>query len=455
VKYQKPISITHMMTRHIIFTSLVTISLNIYSQHVPAPYEVGKWSGFRAAAINYTFDDGCPNQFNIAIPLFNEFDYKLTLFTVTNWVGNWPALQSAALSGHEVASHTVSHPNFGSITLEQQETELKNSKEIIESHIPDIKCITMAYPYCAAGSDTLLSKYYLSARGCQGFIEPKTPGSYYNISSVMCGNLGSVNTLADFKSRFSGAANSNGWCVFLFHGIDDDGGYSPITSAELRRSVEYLSARKSKFWVTSFANATLYSKERDAVNVIETSATDSSMMLQVTDTLPDSVFNFPLTLRCPLPEDWPSADVTQDSVAVPMRIVLVDTTVYLTFDVVPDAGDVIISKNLTPVIPEVDTIPGDDVDPPVSVSQPGLQETDFKAVYNRGLLIISLSGINSSDLSVCIYDIRGIMLMSKKINYCSDSKISVDLTSKALTKGIYFVYLSDGKNFWSNKFIVS
>ena len=262
----EPISI-YMKARHVIFSALLAISPYVYSQSVPAPYEAGKWAGFRAAAINYTFDDGCPNQFNIAIPLFNEFGFNLTLFTVTNWVGNWPALQSAAASGHEVASHTVSHPNFGSITLEQQELELKNSKEIIESHITDKKCITMAYPYCATGTDTLCSKYYHSARGCQGFIEPKTPGAYLNISSVICGNLGAVNTLADFKSRFTSAANSNGWCVFLFHGIDDDGGYSPVTSGELRRSVEYLSVRKSKFWVTTFANATLYSKERNAVNV--------------------------------------------------------------------------------------------------------------------------------------------------------------------------------------------
>ena len=443
-----------MKTRHIVFSSLAAISLNVYTQQVPAPYEVGKWSGFRAAAINYTFDDGCPNQFNIAIPLFDEFGFNLTLFTVTNWVGNWPALQSAAANGHEVASHTVTHADFRNITLEQQEAELKNSKEIIESHIPDKKCITMAYPYCATGADTICSKYYLSARGCQGFIEPKTPGSYFNVSSIVCGNLGSVKTLADFKTRFSGAANTNGWCVFLFHGIDDDGGYSPITSGELRRSVEYLNARKSKFWVTTFANATLYTKERDAVDVVETSVTDSSMTLQVTDTLPDSLFNFPLSLRCPLPENWPSADVLQDSVAVPMRIVLVDTTVYLTFDVVPDAGDVIISRNLTSVNPEVDTIPGDNVDPPSGISQAGLPDKIIKAIYDQGTLIISLDEIKSSDFIIYIYDMRGIMLMSRKQKHSGKHTLSIDLSSEGLRNGMYLVYLSDGINAWSQKFLV-
>ncbi|MBN2275960.1 MAG: polysaccharide deacetylase family protein [Bacteroidales bacterium] len=438
----------------IIFSILYLFSLSIYSQQVQDPYEVGIWPGFRTAAINYTFDDGCSNQFKTAIPLFDEFGFNLTLFTVTNWVGNWAALESAAANGHEVASHTVTHADFRNITLEQQETELKNSREIIESHIPDNKCITMAYPYCATGADTICSKYYLSARGCQGFVEPKTPGSYFNISSVICGNLGDINTLQDFKLRFTDAANKNGWCVFLIHGIDDDGGYSPITSGELRRSVEYLSVRKSKFWVTTFASATLYSRERDAVNVIETMVTDSSMTLQVTDTLPDLVYNFPLTLRCPLPADWPSANVTQDSVTVPKRIVLVDTTVYLNFDVVPDAGNVIISKNLTPVTPEADTIPGDDVDPPSDIRQTSINNSAIQAVYDKGTLIIALNDIISSNLMIYIYDTRGIMLMSKKQKSSGDNTISIAIASDNLCNGVYYVYLSDGKNTWSQKFLV-
>jgi hypothetical protein len=32
---------------------------------VPAPYEIGTWQGFRAAAITYTFDDSCYNQCSI------------------------------------------------------------------------------------------------------------------------------------------------------------------------------------------------------------------------------------------------------------------------------------------------------------------------------------------------------------------------------------------------------
>ena len=86
------------------------------SQSIESPYEVGTWQGFRSAAVTYTFDDNCPNQLLIAVPMFDEFDFKLTLFTVTNpswgWAANWNGLQNADSEGHEIASHTVTHNSF-------------------------------------------------------------------------------------------------------------------------------------------------------------------------------------------------------------------------------------------------------------------------------------------------------------------------------------------------------
>jgi oligosaccharide reducing-end xylanase len=438
--------------RILLICGITLISNQVFSQTIPAPYEVATWPGFRAGAISYTFDDGCSNQLKIAVPLFDKYEFKLTLFTVTNWVSDWPGLKSAAANGHEVASHTVTHPNFGSITLQQQTTELKNSKDAIESHIADRKCISMAYPYCATGNDSVCGKYYISARGCQGFIEPKTPGSYFNVSSIGAGNLSSLNTLSDFKSKFASVAKTNGWCVFLFHGIDSDGGYSPIASSELRRSIEYLSVRKGKFWVTTFLNATLYSKERDAVKVTEASVTDLSIKLQVTDTLPDSIYNFPLTLRRPLPTSWPSANATQNGVDVPIRIVLLDSVVYLTFDVVPDAGEVKLTRNLTPVTPEVDTIPADNIDP-LGIQQPSKADSNIRAVFTNGKLLISLSNIANRNLNVSLYDVSGITLFSQKADYISENEISVDIKN-AFKSGVYFVSIFDGKNSWSKKIVI-
>jgi len=436
------------------------IECNIcYSQAVASPYEVGTWHGFRQTAINYTFDDGCSNQFAIAIPLFNQHDFDLTLFTVIDWGPDWTTMQSVAAQGHEIASHTLSHANFSTITSDQQRAELKDSKSTIESHITGQPCITMAYPYCATGVDSICSKYYIAARGCQGFIESATPGSFMNISSIICGSLGSVKTVRDFKARFESAAAAKGWCVFLLHGIDDDGGYSPVLSPVLTGSIEYLSIRRSKFWVTTFKNAALYAMERNAVTVTETLNTDTMMTLQVSDTLADSIFNHPLTLRRPLPENWPSADVTQNNTSVPTRIVQVDTMVYLMFDVVPDGGEVKLSKNINAVIPEIDTLPPDNDTIPQTyiphhdeMDSSGKEGPEIMIIHNT--LIVEMTVSAEMKLVITLYDLIGRSQYTQMASIGMEGRISINLPERFNNPGVYIVSVSDGNDTWSKKISV-
>lgn len=298
--------------------------------------EVATWPGFCSAAISYTFDDGCSNQFAKAIPLFNEYNYKLTLFTVIDWASDWDALKAVAAQGHEVASHTVTHANLGGLALDKQTNEYKNAKDAIDAKIPDHTWQTFAYPYCATGDKSLCEQYYIAARGCQGFIEGSTPKDIMNISSLICGNLGSVKTQADFEKKFSDAKASQGWCVLLLHGVDDDGGYSPLPSTTLKSSLAYLDAHRDIYWVATFGDAVRYVKERDTVTV--TSSGDHAML--ITDKLDNAIYNLPLTLRAPLPQGWTAAYVYQDGHAVKSSIVEVDSQKYMMFEAVPDQGEV-------------------------------------------------------------------------------------------------------------------
>jgi len=198
----------------IVLLIVLLISDNCYSQTVMGPYEVGTWQGFRSAAISYTFDDNCSNQLALAVPMFNESGFTLTLFTVTEWSPNWTGLQSAASHGHEIASHTMTHASLNSISDSLQTIELNNSQKSIDAHIAGQKCVSIAYPNCNVGNISLVKQYYLAARGCSGIIESKTPSNFMNISSIICGSLGSVKTGADFRSRANTASSSGGWCVY-------------------------------------------------------------------------------------------------------------------------------------------------------------------------------------------------------------------------------------------------
>lgn len=332
-------------SRAILFCAVVLLAgEGGYGRGRNPTYEVGMWPGFRQAAVTYTFDDGCSNQFDIALPLFDEFGFQMTLFTVTSWAPDWTVLQAVAAEGHEVASHTVTHASLSGMSLENQTAELKDSKEAIESHLPGHPCFTLAYPYCVPSSPGLTAQYYIAARHCQGSLEPSTPRDFHQISSIICGSLGTVKTANDFQTRFQSAANLQGWCVFLIHGIDNDGGYSPLSSAVLRASLEYLSTHTGTFWVATFGDAVRYIRERNAVAVKELSSQGARLTLQVKDGLDNAIYNLPVTLRRPLPAGWSAANVSQNGRTIPATPVMVNSLTYVMFDVVPDAGEVILSK---------------------------------------------------------------------------------------------------------------
>lgn len=318
-----------------------TITLSAAAQNVDSSYELATWSNFRDAAISYTFDDGCSGQFAKAIPMFNEFGYHLTLFTVNNWATeNWSKLAKASEQGHEVASHTVNHPSLTDCSLEVQRAEMTNSRKEIDEKITNTKCVTIAYPMCRVADYSLVKENFVTARGCQGYIEGPTPKDIYNISSVICGNVGPITTAIHLNDKINDAIKINGWCVFLFHGVDDDGGYSPFSSAEMHSNLEYVQTIDSKIWVATFREASLYFMERDNAVLKEVSAAKNKIALTLSDTLDNAIYNYPLSFRRTLPAGWKYAKVLQNGKPVDYEMVKIDGTNKIQFNVIPDAGDI-------------------------------------------------------------------------------------------------------------------
>lgn len=318
---------------------------------VAAPYEIGTWEGFRLAAVTYTFDDNVPNQYSIAVPMFHAAGFKMTLFTVVNyWTGfTWSMAQTASSYGDEIASHTMTHPNsLATISATQLTNELALSQSNINYRITNERCVTLAYPYCVAPNETVVAQYYIAARGCSGSLAPSTPPDFMNISSIVLGSAGPYTTGDSVIGLANGATNSHSWCVYLIHSIDVNDDYSPLSSAALQASVNYFSTNQTKFWVETFGNVVRYIRERNASSVMETANFGNSITLQVTNNLNNLIFNYPITLRRPVPAGWPAVAVSQNGQPAVAKLVTINSTNYVMFDVVPNGGDVVLSKTVLP-----------------------------------------------------------------------------------------------------------
>ncbi|MGI4863360.1 MAG: polysaccharide deacetylase family protein [Janthinobacterium lividum] len=324
--------------------ALLGSSATLRAQVNPA-YEVATWRGFKPAAVTYTLDDNTSNQLPVAIPLFDQYNFKTTLFTVTSWGPNWAGLRTASTNGHEVTSHTVTHPSLNTLTVAQQVTELQQSQATIKANVPTAKCETVAYPNCVLGDVPTIQASYIAGRICSGQIMPATPPDFYNLSAIITGTTGSVQTAANFNAKVDAAKTAKGWCVFLTHGINSDGGYSPTQSTELAAHLAYMNTNSADFWVGTFSEVVKYIKERNAVAVAETTVNADQLRVTVSHTLTSTVYNVPVTLRRVLPAIWPNAKLTLGGVAVPSTITTVSGVRYIVFDAVPNQGDITLAKD--------------------------------------------------------------------------------------------------------------
>lgn len=342
----------HLFFKAVPSVVLAFAGLEGFAGTVSPPYQIGTWEGFRPAAVSYTFDDDLTNQYYKAVPMFNALGFKLTLFTVTTWVpgGSWAPILTAESYGHEIGSHTLTHPDLSMATAAQVSNEVINSQIIINANVPGQSCVTLAYPDCnPPANKSIVSSHYIAARGCSGQLVPSTPPDFMNISSFVCGQLGLANSQT-MDAQAAAAVPQNAWCVFLIHALDNESGYSPLPSASLLGSLQYMSANQNKFWVETFGHVVRYIRERNAASVTEISNTAGSITAQVTDNLDDSIYNFPITLRRPLPAGWPGAAVSQNGLPVASMITNVNFTNYVMFDAVPDAGNVTISMVAAPIL---------------------------------------------------------------------------------------------------------
>ena len=108
-----------------------------------------------------TFDDGYASQYQAAQEL-NTRGMKATWFLATNWIDGtetqaaggflestpltWTQVQQMHTWGHDVQSHTASHPNLTTVTSTQVASEFTTSKARIEAQVTGVTVRHLAYP---------------------------------------------------------------------------------------------------------------------------------------------------------------------------------------------------------------------------------------------------------------------------------------------------------------------
>lgn len=345
------------------------------------PREIGDadlclWHDDKVAALSLGVDDNNAGD----IPWWKEqaalYDFKVTWFVITGRVdcnratGYWKDFRELSALGHGVESHTVTHyhiqdAGWGSNqwigyakskardAVQTEPTDIPagtaweyaESKAQIEKNIPGKMVGAVAYP---GGSNSvkctdphLAAKYYRMARAANGentanainYMAVGAQSNWHFGDPALHGG-GNLNNVLD-PNLYRGMYY-RGWLVLFTHQIIREGPYANLP--RLQQTFDFIKANRNDLWVGLFAEVGRYGQERDTATLKVESPGPDKITFLLTDEMDDSYFNFPLTVKVRIPDDWKEVTARQADKPVEAKIIQHEGAAYALVQTVPDAG---------------------------------------------------------------------------------------------------------------------
>ncbi len=320
-------------------------------ERVEARVTICPWKGNKAAAVSFTFDDAVPNQIKYHVPLLEARGFRGTFFVHVDAIrrgqrDNWEPWAELVKRGHEIGSHTISHPRLPELSGEQAERELAESKRIIGERVGVVP-LTLAYTFAQHDDEVrrLTAKYYISARAGDVWVSPPTPRDLYAVPSFV---PVTKTPASEMNAWVDAALETGGWVVEMIHGIEGQG-WQPLPKQRYEEHFDYVYSLGSRLWVAPYVEVVKYVSERESAEMETREIGQGKIVLRLRDGLDDETYEEALTLRLEVPREWSMAEVGQgDSEKKTVRCVEEDDARVVYFDAVPDRGDIVVSSAGSP-----------------------------------------------------------------------------------------------------------
>lgn len=416
-------NILNQLTRSFLCLIFV-ITINTFAK--AQNYSIANWPQDKKAAVALTFDDGTKEHFTVVVPELNTRGIKGTFFVSCDLIKDPTIMENAIKSGHEIGDHTKSHPNLTLLDSMAAENEINSCKTEIESRLKN-KTNSFAYPLSKYNSTiiNIVKRNHLGARS-EGPINynynfAQTEDDYYKINATLMGKWISVN---DFTNSLNKVTNGGGLLTFIYHSIEPDSSFSPISQDIFKQQLDSLTSRKN-IWTTTFSDAIIYHRQKNTAIIQEVSNNKDSLVLSLTDNLSNEIFQKPLTLKILIPSGTLFISAKQNGKDLPIT----NSNGVAIFDAIPDGGNIILLKDI-------------DINATSIFAATTINNEIIKDIFPNPAENIIHIELNSSKLSgAALYevsDIYGKMVKSSgsNNNFSENHHLKVDISD--LDNGIYF-----------------
>ncbi len=267
---------------------------------------------------------------------------------------SWEEYKSYAAQGHEISSHTVTHPRLAALDEVNMLYELEQSKADLLKFIGPESIFTAEGPYGTENERVMeyAHKIYpaLRNRMPEEWLEEinraskMTPGE--STKEYVQWQRGPI-TRIDINQMKSWVdtvmTHDNNWLVLVFHGIENLG-WEPKTTSELVEYFTYMKANEQDLWIETFRDVTKYLRERKATEV-STKVEGDQITISLDSDLDSEIYSVPLTLKTYIPTTWTSAQVSQSNDIQSLEIQKDEKGNYVEYNIKPGGGAILKEEN--------------------------------------------------------------------------------------------------------------
>jgi peptidoglycan/xylan/chitin deacetylase (PgdA/CDA1 family) len=232
----------------------------------------------------------------------------------------WKQLKKYQSEGYEFGSHTISHPYVSILDSVNIMYELKKSKLELQNHLGKQAVFSAEIPFGISNHRAI--KYglriYEALRNLmpEPYLTEINRGDSHNPTHsdkdyVQWQRGPLTNTpMKEMKSWVNTAlSKDNIWLVLVIHGVEGIG-WEPLSKKELQEYFSYIKSKEKNIWIATFKDVTKYMRERESA-AVRAKKKDSSIIVNLSDSLNDPRYNLPLTLKTYVSPRWNIAKVRQ------------------------------------------------------------------------------------------------------------------------------------------------
>jgi peptidoglycan-N-acetylglucosamine deacetylase len=235
------------------------------------------WPEGKRAAVSLTFDDSRTSQIDAGLAVLRKAGVKATFFAqapgIEKRLDGW---KQAVAEGHEIGSHTVTHPCTGNYPFSRnnalEEYDLKKMAQQLDDNnrrIHSLLGVTpkdFAYPcglkFVGRGSQTrsyvpLIAERFLSGRGYLD--EAPNDPSFVDLAQAMGTPFDDLE-FEHMKQLVDDAAKDGSWIIFVGHNMGSRA-YQTTDLDALARLCAYLKDPANGIWIGTVEQIGTYVRE--------------------------------------------------------------------------------------------------------------------------------------------------------------------------------------------------